>query len=314
MQAFLIRIFCVSKLSFAKKGVKYYIKLGSSIKFWGVRGSIATPGGTTVRYGGNTACIEVRHAGEIIILDAGTGLRLLGKQLLAEFPTGPLNLTLLLSHTRWDHIQGLPFFAPIYEKRCHLRILGCEGARKSLEEALTGQMETTYFPVPLAKLPSNIEIDEITEFDFTVGAVRVQAQRANHPGFCVGYKLSTPEGQLVFFPDAEPPAGAPLPEMVDFIRGAEVLILDSQYNAVEYEQHQGWGHGCVDQSVALAAAAGVRQLFLFHHDPDHDDQAIDQLVEHGRALAHRLLPGLQVDAAREGTSLVLGGGTPVRPD
>src|SRR5664279_1944938 len=129
------------------------------VKFWGVRGSIPTPGPTTVRYGGNTSCVEVRVGGEIILLDAGTGLRALGRSLLAEFKDQPLNLTMLLTHTHWDHIQGLPFFGPIYDSRCRLRILGCEGTRKGLVNALTGQMESTYFPVPFNKLPSNIEIE-----------------------------------------------------------------------------------------------------------------------------------------------------------
>ena len=176
-----------------------------------MRGSIATPGPTTVRYGGNTSCIEVRHGGEIIILDAGTGLRQLGKSLLKEFNGSTLNLTLLLSHTHWDHIQGLPFFAPIYEKRCRLRILGCEGARTGLVAALTGQMESTYFPVPFSQLPSNIEIEEFTEYDFAIGPVQVRAHRSNHPGLCVGYRLVTPDGRLVFFPDMEPRLEGPTP-------------------------------------------------------------------------------------------------------
>ena len=113
-------------------------------------------------------------------------------RLLAEFKNQPLNLTLLLTHTHWDHIQGLPFFGPIYDSRCRLRILGCEGARKGLVSALTGQMESTYFPVPFDKLPSNIEIEELKKYDFKIGSVRVRAQRANHPGMCVGYRLFTP--------------------------------------------------------------------------------------------------------------------------
>ena len=288
-------------------GLNCFIKLGMSIKFWGVRGSIATPGAGTVRYGGNTSCVEVRHGGEIIILDAGTGLRQLGRALLEEFKDGPLNLTLLLSHTHWDHIQGLPFFAPIYEARCHLRILGCEGARTSLMAALTGQMESTYFPVPFSQLPSNIEIEEFTDYDFALGAVQVQAHRANHPGVCVGYRLVTPAGRMAFFPDTEPLAGGTDAAMIEFVRQADVLILDSQYNLAEYKKHVGWGHGCVDDSVALALQAGVRKLFLFHHDPDHNDRTIDQFVKHARQLAAPQKSGLKIEAAREGAVIQLGG-------
>jgi len=271
-----------------------------------VRGSIATPGPTTLRYGGNTSCVEVRHGDDIIILDAGTGLRKLGEALLKEFKRRSLNLTLLLTHTHWDHIQGLPFFGPIYDHRCRLRILGCEGARKGLVAALTGQMESTYFPVPFDKLPSNIHIQELKDFNFSVGDVLVRAHRANHPGVCVGYRLFSPDGIVAFFPDTEPRAGEDR-AMIDFVRDADILILDSQYDRAESKSHVGWGHGCVDDSVALALKAGVKKLILFHHDPDHDDRRMDALVKHARQLVARKKSKLKVDAAREGMVIRLGG-------
>jgi phosphoribosyl 1,2-cyclic phosphodiesterase len=270
-----------------------------------VRGSIPTPGPTTVRYGGNTSCVEVRVGGEIILLDAGTGLRALGRSLLSEFKDQPLNLTMLLTHTHWDHIQGLPFFGPIYDSRCRLRILGCEGTRKGLVNALTGQMESTYFPVPFNKLPSNIEIEELKDFNFNIGPVCVRAMRANHPGLCVGYRLFSPDSLIAFFPDTEPRTGGKDRDMIEFIRDADVLILDSQYDSAEYQQHLGWGHGCVDDSVALALQAGVKQLCLFHHDPDHDDRRIDGLVKHARQLVAKQRAKLHVDAAREGMTIDL---------
>jgi phosphoribosyl 1,2-cyclic phosphodiesterase len=270
-----------------------------------VRGSIPTPGPATVRYGGNTSCVEVRSGDDIIILDAGTGLRALGRSLLAEFKNQPLNLTLLLTHTHWDHIQGLPFFAPIYDPRCRLRILGGRGARKGLVNALTGQMESTYFPVPFARLPSNIEIEELKDFNLNIGPVCVRAQRANHPGLCVGYRLFSPEGLVAFFPDAEPRQGGEAREMIEFLRDVDVLILDSQYDSAEYKKHIGWGHGCVDDSVALAVQAGVKRLCLFHHDPDHDDKKIDSLVRHARRLVAGRRAKLKVDAARELQTIVL---------
>jgi phosphoribosyl 1,2-cyclic phosphodiesterase len=259
-----------------------------------------------VRYGGNTTCVEVRIGEDIIILDAGTGLRLLGLSLLAEFKQRPLNLTLLISHTHWDHIQGLPFFAPIYEAHCRLRILGGEGARKGLEAAITGQMESPYFPVPFSKLPSNIEIEELREFNFAVGQTLVRAQRANHPGFCVGYRLFSPDGLVCFFPDTEPRPSADDRAMLEFIREADVLILDSQYSRAEYRRHKGWGHGCVEDSVTLALRAGVKRLVLFHHDPNHDDRTIDGLVREARRLVKKLGGRLKVDAAREGLAIRLG--------
>jgi phosphoribosyl 1,2-cyclic phosphodiesterase len=249
----------------------------------------------------------VRCGPDIIILDAGTGLRRLGQELLREFKGKSINLSLLLSHTHWDHIQGLPFFAPIYESRCRLRILGCEGARKSLVAALTGQMESTYFPVSFSRLPSNIEIEELKDFNFAIGETLVRAHRANHPGVTVGYRLFSPDGVIVFFPDTEPRHGIEDRELIEFIRDADVLILDSQYDRAEYKKHVGWGHGCVDDSVALALKAGVKKLILFHHDPDHDDKKIDAFVKHARQLVSRACGKLKVEAAREGMEIRLGG-------
>ena len=258
-----------------------------------------------MRFGGNTSCVEVRVGNQIIILDAGTGLRGLGRALLAEFRNQPLNLTLLLTHTHWDHIQGLPFFGPIYYSRCRLRIVGCEGARKGLVNVLTGQMESTYFPVPFDKLPSNIEVVELKRLDFKIGSVRVQAQRANHPGVCVGYRLFTPGGSVAYFPDSEPRPGGEDRDMVQFLKGADVLILDSQYDALEYQHHTGWGHGCVDDSVALALAAKVRRLCLFHHDPDRSDKQVEEFLKHARRLVAGGRAKLKVDAAREGMMIPL---------
>jgi phosphoribosyl 1,2-cyclic phosphodiesterase/ActR/RegA family two-component response regulator len=289
-------------------------------KFWGVRGSIPSPGPGTVRFGGNTSCLEVRAGGEIIILDAGTGLRLLGRELMAEFKDRLLNLTLLLTHTHWDHIQGLPFFRPIYEPQCRLRILGYEGARKGLVNVLSGQMESPYFPVLFDELPGNVQIEELKDLEFRVGSVRVQACFANHPGICVGYRVFTDDGSLAFFPDNEPHTRLhkPLPnqtadspaahdyaraqeeKMVGFIRGVDALILDSQFDPQEYKSHVGWGHGCVDYAVTLALRAGVKKLFLFHHDPDHDDDKVESMVAHARRLVTGQKASLQVDAACEG--------------
>jgi phosphoribosyl 1,2-cyclic phosphodiesterase len=290
------------------------------LKFWGVRGSVPSPGPATVRYGGNTTCVEVRAHNEIIILDGGTGLRPLGRELLTEFPEQPLNVTLLLSHTHWDHIQGLPFFTPIYQPRCRLRILGFEGARRGLVNVLTGQMESPYFPVPFGELPGNIEVDEVKDLEFSVGPLRVQAWFANHPGICVGYRINTNDGAIVFFPDNEPhcwydPEGMAHPtrkdasleyarsqeaKMIDFIRDAEVAILDAQYDRTEYERHLGWGHGCVEDVVILAIKANVKQLFLFHHDPDHDDAKLDQMLVVARGIVTKANSSLRVENATEG--------------
>ena len=277
------------------------------LKFWGVRGSIPTPGPTTVQYGGNTSCVEVRADGQIIILDAGTGLRLLGRALVAEFENQPIELTLLLTHTHWDHIQGLPFFAPVYKPQNHLRILGYEGARHGLEVVLAGQMESPFFPIGLREVPANVRIEELKEKSFNVGPVRVEAGLANHPGVCVGYRLFTSAGSIAFFPDNELPRQAAdgNRKMIAFLRGTDVLIMDTQFDSEEYQQHTGWGHGCLDDVVALALQAEVKKLFLFHHDPNHDDAKVSQMLAHARKLVAARKGALQVEAAREGVTVEL---------
>ena len=296
---------------------------GTRIRFWGVRGSVPTPGPTTLQYGGNTSCVEVRAAGEIIVLDAGTGLRSLGRALETEFQGRPLSLTLLITHTHWDHIHGLPYFLPIYKPTTRVRILGYEGARQGLASILSAQMESPYFPIGLDKLPSTVVIEELRDLEFHVGPVRVQARCANHPGLCMGYRLFTPDGSIAFFPDNEtgfahwtsPPhpgcvaageaQGSYEERLVEFLRGVDVLIMDAQYTVAEYQAHTGWGHGCVDDVVALALKARVKKLFLFHHDPDHDDSQVGQIVEHARQIVAAQGRSLIVEAAREGLTVEL---------
>jgi phosphoribosyl 1,2-cyclic phosphodiesterase len=277
------------------------------LKFWGVRGSLPTPGPSTVFYGGNTSCVEVRAGGEIIILDAGTGLRPLGLALQDEFKGAPVRVTLVISHTHWDHIQGFPFFLPAYQAQNRVRVLGYEGAKKSLAATLAGQMEGSYFPVALDEMPGHIVIEELDGPEFSIGPVRCLSARMNHPGVTMGYRLFTAGGSIVYIPDNEPawparhhPASS-REAFLEFIRGAEALICDAQYAADEYPAHAGWGHGCVDEVVGLAVAAEVRRLYLFHHDPGHDDAWIGRMLEHAR----RLSAGspLRIEAAREGMEI-----------
>src|SRR5436190_3074798 len=296
------------------------------VKFWGVRGSIPTPGPATVEYGGNTSCVEVRADGEIIILDAGSGIRRLGLALAEEFKDQRIDLTLLITHTHWDHIQGFPFFIPAYSPQNKLRILGYEGARKGLYSTLTSQMESPYFPVSMRHMPGNIDVTELKEREFNVGRVRVETTFVNHPGVCVGYRLFTSAGSIAYLPDNEPfqrmrshPGGQQTSDRlealnyaseqdqktIEFLKDADVLIIDSQYDDAEYQSHVGWGHGCVDDVVALALFARVKQLFLFHHDPDHDDAQISKMLAWARQLVGFHGETLAVDAAREGLEYVL---------
>jgi len=296
------------------------------IRFWGVRGSVPTPGPSTVRYGGNTACIEVRADSELIILDSGTGIRLLGDKLAAEFREEPLHITLLITHSHWDHVQGFPFFQPAYDPRNKIQIRGFEGTREGLAGVFSKQMESPYFPIGLGQLPGHIIFEELRAMEFSIGAVQVQAAFVNHPGVCVGYRLNTSKGSVAYLPDTEPfyrvrsqasgdgPrkaealafAQAEDDKIVRFIEGADLLILDAQFDAAEYRQHVGWGHTSVDDAVELALRAKAKQLFLFHHHPDHNDDKIDQMLQHARDLGNQRGEKLEVHAAREGLRVPLG--------
>jgi phosphoribosyl 1,2-cyclic phosphodiesterase/ActR/RegA family two-component response regulator len=299
---------------------------GTRLKFWGVRGSIPTPGPQTAYYGGNTSCVEVRVDHEIIILDSGSGIRPLGRALAAEFRGQPIHLSLLITHTHWDHIQGFPFFMPAYDPRNQITIVGFEGARQGLQSTLSSQMESPFFPITLHQMPGHLSIQEVKGLDFKVGAVPVRAQFLNHPGVCTGYRLDTPGGSIAYLPDVElcqrlraslDAAHRRLDtetrafasdhdlKVLEFIRDSEVLILDSQYNAQEYQKHVGWGHSCAEDSVAFALKAGVKRLFMFHHDPEHSDEEISRMVARARQIAARHNSPLLIEAAREGFELVL---------
>jgi phosphoribosyl 1,2-cyclic phosphodiesterase/ActR/RegA family two-component response regulator len=296
------------------------------VRFWGVRGSIPVPGPATLRHGGNTACVEFRGAGEIVILDSGTGIRPLGEALSAEFKDQPLQLTLLITHSHWDHVQGFPFFKPAYDAANHIRILGFEGAGEGLAGIFSGQMESPYFPIGLGQLPVHLVFEELRSMEFEIGRVQLRAAFANHPGVCVSYRLNTRRGSVAYLPDHEPfhrtrgqslQAGDPKAsavefarveddKIVQFLRHADVLILDAQFDAEEYAVHVGWGHSSVDDAVDIALRAQVKQLFLFHHDPAHDDAKIEQMVQHARRLVAKSGQVLEVHAAREGLKCELG--------
>ena len=296
------------------------------IKLWGVRGSLPVPGPATIRYGGNTSCVEVRADGEIIVLDAGTGIRALGLALEKELGPETIKLTLLITHTHWDHIQGLPFFPPAYKGKNLIRILGYEGARAGLGPILAGQMETPFFPVSLHELPSHLTIEELKDMEFQIGKVKVEAKFANHPGICVGYRLFTSAGSIAYMPDNEPYeplklqlaahdgidrneardfAGAERAKMVEFLRDCEVAILDAQYTDEEYKAHLGWGHSSLSSVVLLALDANVKRLLLFHHDPSHDDDMIDLMVEQARELVRKSGKAMVIEGAREGAEILL---------
>jgi phosphoribosyl 1,2-cyclic phosphodiesterase len=297
------------------------------IRFWGVRGSVPVPGPGTVRYGGNTACVEIRADDELIILDAGSGIRELGLALQTEFGTNPIKVSLLITHPHWDHIQGFPFFVPSYNDKNQIRVFGYDRANSGLREILTGQMAPPFFPVALYDLPGKIQFETLDQMDFNIGRVRIVARRVNHPGVCLGYRVFTSKGSISYLPDHEPYESLTLHSaesnaisaqemkqrisserdaLMEFLRDSDVLIIDSQYTDDEYRSHMGWGHGSIGTAISQARDAGVRKLVLFHHDPRHDDKMIDRMVESARALAADSGDRLSIEAAREGAEITLG--------
>ena len=291
------------------------------VQFWGTRGSIATPGPRTVRYGGNTSCVSLRtRRGTQIVLDAGTGMRGLGLALMEQGAAARRG-HILIGHTHWDHIQGFPFFAPLFEAGHAWDVYAPRGFGASLRETLAGQMQYTYFPISLDAMGAAIRYHELVEGSFMIGEVRVTARYLNHPALTLGYRLEADGIAVVYSTDHECHArsaalGAPLDQVLgslhpgdsrhrDFIAGADLLIHDAQYTAAEYPGRVGWGHSTLEYVVDLAIAGGVKRLELFHHDPGRDDEAVDTLMAEGRKRVAQAGAAVEVFAAAEGRVIEL---------
>ena len=295
------------------------------IKFWGTRGSIAVPSPETLRYGGDTSCVELRADGEIIVLDAGSGIRPFGIALDREFQARPIRLSLLITHAHWDHIQGFPFFRPAYDSKNEIRIFGFDGAGATFREIMTEPMKSPFFPITMRALSAKMDINKLNEMKFSLGKLDIHAAFVNHPGVCAGYRIFTSGGSVAFLPDHEPyefflhvARGKQLSAeqareiatdqhaaLLQFLRGSDVLILDSQYTDQEYTTHIGWGHGWISNAVSLALEAEIQTLSLFHHDPNHDDKMVDTMVQSARELATKSRSHLEVAGAQEGSEILL---------
>jgi phosphoribosyl 1,2-cyclic phosphodiesterase len=283
------------------------------LRFWGTRGSIPSPGLATVKYGGNTPCVEVRtDTNWLVILDAGTGIRELGRTLVAS-ANGGIAADIFLTHAHWDHIQGIPFFAPIFQPGNRFTIWGQKTLETSIDRVIRDQMSPVVFPVAFEQLDATVDFCEISEERRTGNGYHVTAFAVRHPGGALGYRFSgrsESDGSFVYISDNELNPSAPYgsradwkDRLVDFVRGATVLVHDAMYTADEYEKHRGWGHSTYEDAVDLALDAGVTHLVLFHHRPERSDDDVDRCVAACRAMVAARGGTLIVTAAAEGMTL-----------
>lgn len=270
------------------------------VTLWGTRGSLAAPGPETIRYGGNTSCVEVRAAdGTVLILDAGTGIRRLGDVIVDEIE----RVDLLLTHLHMDHIQGLGFFEPLFRPAIEVHIWGPSSTTLDLRERLSRYLSPPLFPVRLRDLPRHPELHDVVDVgSFRVGPFSIYAELVCHPGPTVGYRIEADGASLAYLPDHEPALGLEeIPEDLDYLPGlgladgVDLLIHDAMFTADEYPRYVGWGHSSFPQALAFARAARVKRFVTFHHDPSHDDDELERLFHEATAspLPFELLRGTE---------------------
>ena len=258
------------------------------LTIWGCRGSVPTPGPATVQFGGNTSCVEVAlDDGTVIVLDAGTGIRALGDELTAR---DARHVELLLTHLHLDHLEGLRFFAPLWDARVTAHIAGPSSPVLGLEERIARSFSPPLFPVDLGDVPARVAFRDVPRGPWTVGGATISAALVAHPGPTVGYRIEADGATLAYMPDHEPALTGITDRSTDWISGAAVavgadlVVHDAQYFEDEYRDRIGWGHSSVDDAVAFAKAVGARRALLFHHEPLHSDELLVRLEDRARSL------------------------------
>lgn len=286
-------------------------------RFWGVRGSIPSPGPRTVRYGGNTTCIEVRTGdGSLIVLDAGTGLYVLAQDLMARRARegGDIRANIFITHSHWDHIHGLPLFTPLFVKGSRVCLHGAHDpvTGKGIEHVMAVQLQNSYFPVSEERMDATIEYRTLeVGRAHHIGDARIDNVVMNHPVTNLGYRISCGDKSLFFTGDHEPfdmlePADDPRQQEIDAaMAGVDALIVDCSYTIQEYPARQGWGHGTFDGALAMALRAGARALYCTHHEPTRSDDELEAAFADALARFEGRLDGLRVVLAREGLEVAL---------
>ena len=285
---------------------------GVGLRCWGTRGSIPTPGPETVRYGGNTTCFELRHAGARLIFDAGSGIRPLGLDVVEK---GPDTIHIFLTHFHWDHIQGFPFFAPLYDPEDSIKVIGPKQKDIDVQNLFAGQMGPIYFPVPFSVVAAAMDFEHLNDGGYEIGDVSMEVMRVKHPSFVLAYRIRVGGRTICLVPDNEIDgdmydAGPDWDKrFLEFVGGADLLVHDSMYTDEEYDGRLGWGHSTFSQSVRLAEEGGVGRVLLFHHDPTRTDDELDTIVARLRDGALARGSSLEIDAAAEGVDIPMGSGT-----
>ncbi len=254
------------------------------LEFWGARGTSPTPAADRLRYGGNTICLAARLAEDhYLVIDCGSGARRLGREIVASRAGSPTRIDILLSHYHFDHIEGLPLFNPLYDARMSIRFRGSAPEGLSLRETLERFVAPPYFPVRLSGSPANVEYTEIDGQPFSIGDVEVTTLPLNHPDGCNAFRLARGRHRVVFATDHEHGDAGTDAALIEFARDVDHLIYDATYVPSEYESlRKGWGHSTWYAAIATARAAGVRNLILFHHHPDHTDEDLDEILRVAR--------------------------------
>jgi phosphoribosyl 1,2-cyclic phosphodiesterase len=276
----------------------------TKLKFWGVRGSVAAAGQNTAKYGGNTSCVALTHGDTRIICDAGTGIRPLGNSLRRRIKK-PLKATILLSHLHWDHFVGLPFFEPLYDRRNEFLIAGPGYKGESFKSLLYRVVAPPYFPITPSTFAAKVHYRTLSGEPFAIDDIVVEPFECNHPGGSLGWKFILPSGKkLVHVTDHEPKESHQK-KMLEWMRGADFVIHDSQYSPSEYKKFEGWGHSPYGQVVRMAIEAEAKRLVMFHHDPESDDKTLEGRLHHAREMALSAGSNLHIDLAREGREYLL---------